>query len=230
MQREALQKDALSGKPGAEVRLREVISRAQEAMVQATADMQQYQQQLSKYREASIAAVRADSELSQRLLQEKQAALSIVEAQLGKIKGYETEFGNMDTNRQSAVTFAAKQAQQFGYGSLAPEQRALLNSTGATSEYARNMAQEIGKDNPFLQDLLKITGQQDRATLEAEQKKLQAQIELQFVADGEKMIRAMEEAIKSVEPKMQKVIQQMLMNSITGVEIQRTLTRIGNGS
>ena len=205
--------------------LTEAIAAAQQEEAKYAEQLSRYQKALNDEKGKAVDLAQQEYELSQRSLAVEQAKLSVVEQKLKQNDGYATSFAFMSGGQRQGLIDAARTLQEGDFDSLSPRQRELLAGSGITSDFlnkkARDFANSDNATRDQLDELVKLTGQQTRRELLDERNKLQAQIELEFVANPQKLAEALRNAFKSVDPELKKLIEESLRLEMNKIKTQQ---------
>jgi hypothetical protein len=205
--------------------LTEAIAAAQQEEAKYAEQLSRHQKALNDEKEKAVDLAKQEGELSQRSLAIQQARLSVAEQKLKQNDGYATSFAFMSGGQRQGLIDSARTLQEEGFDSLSPKQRELLAGSGITSEFlskkAKEFANEDGATRDQLDELVKLTGQQTRRELLDERNKLQAQIELEFVANPQKLAEAVRDAFKKVDPELRKVFEELLRLEMNKIKTQQ---------
>jgi len=170
----------------------------------------EYQKALNAQKEKTVSLAQAEYELNQKTLAVQQARLSVTEAKLKQNDGYTESFAFLNGGQRQGLVDSVRQLNDKDFGSLSPRQRELLAGSGITSDYLKQKARDYTNADPEargqLNELVKATGQQTRAELLEQKKKLEAEIELKFKANPEELAAAIRQAFKLVDPELRKLI------------------------
>ncbi len=194
--------------------LTEAIVTAEREQAKYAEQLARYQEALNKEKEKAVGLAQAEYELNQKSLAVQQARLSVAEQKLKQNDSYAESYAMMNGSQRQGLADAARQLQDGDFDSLSPRQRELLGGSSMTSEFFRKKSREFVNGDPELRggldELLRLTGQQTRTELTQERNKLQAQVELEFVANTEKLATALKQAFRTIDPELAKLIGESL--------------------
>lgn len=194
--------------------LTEAMKKAEQEQAKYAEQLARYQEALNREKEKSVALAQAEYELNQKSLAVQQARLSVVEQKLKQNDGFAEGYALMNGSQRQGLADAARDLNERDFDSLSPRQRELLAGSGITAEFFRKKSREFVNGDPELRggldELLRLTGQQTRQELTQERNKLQAQVELEFAANPEKLAAALKQAFKSIDPELAKLFGEWL--------------------
>ena len=200
-------------------------ARAQEKAQEYAQQLTRYQEALNTARQKTVQLAEAEYRLGQQTLAVSQAKLDVTNSKLKGIDGYAESYALMDGAKRQGLGDAVKDLNTRGFDALSPEQREVLGGSGITGDYFRKKARESVFSNADtdkqLNQLLTDTGQQTRDELIGERKKLQAQIELQFVANADQLAAVMRTAFEKLDPELRKMIDEQVKVQVNATKLQQ---------
>lgn len=134
------------------------------------------------------------AEIGARQLDIDKADLDIVRDKVQRSKSGFGQAGMAAPGELESVLATKRQAEQFGFGSLSPEQKALLAGNQFTANFANQQAITVGQQNPAAQTLAAEAGLGNLQALEAQAARGAEDIRRALLSTQAEQQKAIEEA------------------------------------
>jgi hypothetical protein len=164
-------------------RLHEAQNRLNEAIERRTKSEEELRSANADARSAATDLIRAERDRAKTLFMETRAG--------------GVEFGAMNPTDRYDVYANLVQQQQHGYDSLSPFQRQQLLSNPLTREESEKKAFESAKNDPLMNEILRLQGKKSLGDMEKEVGELTAKLDLNVIVDSEALTAAIDAAMKA---------------------------------
>lgn len=171
------------------------------ALLRAQQAMLDFEQKSALNKERQLELLKKQHEVAKATTEVMRAQLSIITDELGKTKAGARQFGAMDDFNKEGLTAAYQRFKEGGRSAVSAGELALLQGNALTAEEVNKKLEKDTANDPKFKEFLKAVGGRDVATIEAEQKKLKAEIDLKVQVDEEKFAKLMQEKLKDLNIK-----------------------------
>lgn len=177
------------------------MNREQMALLRAQQAMADFEQKSTMNKERQLELMRKQHEVAKAQTEVMRAQLSILSDELAKTKTGARQFGAMDDFNKEGITAAYRRFKEGGREAVSAGELALLQGNALTADEVNKKLEKDTANDPKFKEFLKEVGGRDVATIEAERKKLKAEIDLKVQLDEEKFAKLMEAKLKELNLK-----------------------------
>lgn len=168
------------------------VAEYEQKLVEWTRLRTEYMKDLQRANQSAVDLAQKEATLSKASLDIQRMKYQNLKDQAATAKSQETSFGMMSAGDRLSLKHAVDQAQKFGFENIDEETRSLLAGNAVTSEWAGKHAQQLGMNDPMLQQIRgMIGGGESSAQIEQQIKKLGAQIDIQIEVSEDKLRQSM---------------------------------------
>jgi len=164
----------------------------------ALADLEQ---KVTTNKERQLDLLKKQHDVAKAQTDVMRAQLSILSDELAKTKTGARQFGAMDDFNKEGITAAYQRFKEGGRQAVSAGELALLQGNALTADEVNKKLEKDTANDPKFKEFLKQVGGRDIETIEAERKKLKAEIDLKVQLDEEKFAKLMEAKLKELNLK-----------------------------
>jgi hypothetical protein len=149
-------------------------------------------------KERQLELTRKQYELSRAETNLLKTKAGLLEGERDRVQGAGRQFGALDFVSQDALLKAAKRFKAGGRQGVTPEELGMLQANPLTAQLvAERLDQDVTGNRDF-QDLLRLTGQRDLSTIQAELAKVKTEVAIKVQLDEEQFQKTLAETLKSM--------------------------------